>query len=197
MLPIYHGKIDYMTKICKECGKEKDISEYRNDKTYRDGKIATCKKCESIYHKIYREKNKKSLNSYGKKWRKENKEKYREYVKQCYQENMKDIGYRLLLNCRTRFRIALKNIKTIDRHKSTIGCTVEELKKHLKSQFRDGMSWDNYGLHGWHIDHIKPLRAFDLTDPEQQKRCFHYSNLQPLWWYENLEKHNKLDFKVV
>lgn len=53
------------------------------------------------------------------------------------------------------------------------------------------MTWENYGVHGWHIDHIRPCKSFDLTDPEQQKECFHYTNLQPLWWWENLEKGGK------
>jgi len=69
-----------------------------------------------------------------------------------------------------------------------IGCTWEFLRAHLESQFQPGMSWDNYALDGWHIDHIIPCASFDLTDPEQQKACFHYSNLQPLWALENIKK---------
>jgi hypothetical protein len=50
------------------------------------------------------------------------------------------------------------------------------------------MSWDNYGIAGWHIDHIKPCCTFDLTDLEQQKQCFHYTNLRPLWAKDNLRR---------
>jgi hypothetical protein len=50
------------------------------------------------------------------------------------------------------------------------------------------MSWDNYGIKGWHIDHIIPCAAFDLTDPEQQKICFHYTNLRPLYWADNISR---------
>ena len=53
------------------------------------------------------------------------------------------------------------------------------------------MSWDNYGTHGWHIDHIRPCASFDLSDEEQQKICFHYTNLQPLWAEDNLKKSKK------
>jgi hypothetical protein len=61
-----------------------------------------------------------------------------------------------------------------------------ELRAHLEHQFKDGMTWDNHGE--WHIDHIKPCVQFDLTDPEQQKECFHYTNMQPLWAFENQSK---------
>ncbi len=72
-----------------------------------------------------------------------------------------------------------------------IGCSSKELESYLETQFTEGMTWDNYGYYGWHIDHIKPCASFDLSDPEQQKLCFHYSNLQPLWAKENIKKSNK------
>lgn len=68
------------------------------------------------------------------------------------------------------------------------GCSIQDLKHYLELQFQPGMTWDNYGLHGWHIDHIKPCASFDLTDPEQQKECFYFTNLQPLWAKENRMK---------
>jgi hypothetical protein len=52
------------------------------------------------------------------------------------------------------------------------------------------MNWNNYGVKGRHIDHIKPVSKFDLTKEEEIKKCFHYTNLQPLWWDENLKKSN-------
>ena len=72
-----------------------------------------------------------------------------------------------------------------------LGCSIKEFKKHLESKFKDGMTWKNRGVKGWHIDHIIPCDSFDLTKLEEQKKCFHYSNMQPLWWYENLAKSNK------
>jgi hypothetical protein len=69
-----------------------------------------------------------------------------------------------------------------------IGCTGDELCRHLERQFADGMNWDNYGYYGWHVDHIRPCASFDLTDPKQQKQCFHYTNLQPLWRADNRAK---------
>jgi len=69
-----------------------------------------------------------------------------------------------------------------------LGCTIPELRKWLESQFKNGMTWENMGKFGWHIDHKRPCASFDLTDPKQQSECFHFSNLQPLWWRDNLSK---------
>jgi hypothetical protein len=73
---------------------------------------------------------------------------------------------------------------------------MEKLFAHLEAQFRDGMSWDNYGRYGWHIDHIIPCSSFDLTDTDQQRKCFHYTNLQPLWAHENLSKGPRFEVHV-
>jgi AraC-like DNA-binding protein len=72
-----------------------------------------------------------------------------------------------------------------------LGCSIVELKRHLEDQFDDNMSWDNYGLDGWHIDHIVPLASFNLTDEDQFKKACHYTNLQPLWAKDNLSKGSK------
>jgi hypothetical protein len=64
-----------------------------------------------------------------------------------------------------------------------------QLVKHIESLFVDGMSWENRSE--WHIDHIRPCASFDLTDPAQQRECFHYTNLQPLWAEDNLRKSDK------
>jgi hypothetical protein len=68
-----------------------------------------------------------------------------------------------------------------------LGCTIPQLMVHLEAQFVEGMAWNNYGPM-WHIDHIRPCSSFDLTNLEQQKSCFHFSNLQPLLAQENLRK---------
>lgn len=75
-----------------------------------------------------------------------------------------------------------------------MGADIETVKKHLESLFQNGMTWDNHGFDGWHIDHIVPCAAFDLTDPEEQKKCFHYTNLQPLWAKDNLSKGDRYEY---
>ena len=72
-----------------------------------------------------------------------------------------------------------------------VGCTATEFKKYLEDQFKDGMTWNNYGQFGWHIDHIVPLNSFDLTKSSQVFKANHYTNLQPLWAIENSSKGKK------
>lgn len=75
-----------------------------------------------------------------------------------------------------------------------LGCTVPDFMQHMEKHWKEGMAWENHGHRKgeWSIDHILPLASFDLTDVEQQRVAFHYSNQQPLWWHENLEKSDKM-----
>ena len=84
----------------------------------------------------------------------------------------------------------LKHNKKLENTVTLLGCSKVELKQYLEGKFTFGMNWKNYGF-GWHIDHIKPCSKFDLARLEEQRRCFHYTNLQPLWARENLSKGNK------
>ena len=104
-----------------------------------------------------------------------------------------DHDFRLRMNLRHRIWTALNGQNKPARTADLVGCTVEDLRQHLERQFLPGMSWDNYGRDGWHIDHIRPCASFDLSDPEQQRQCFHYSNLQPLWAAENIRKGARWD----
>jgi hypothetical protein len=124
-------------------------------------------------------------------WRERNLEKMQAYVVTYRRDRCKnDPGFRVLLNCRNRVKNALRGIGAKAAHTmELLGCSVPELRVHLEQQFQPGMTWDNYG--SWHIDHIRPCASFDLTDGEQQKKCFHFSNLQPLWARDNLAKGRK------
>jgi len=118
----------------------------------------------------------------------------REIINEKKRKKLKEnYNYKIVNNLRNRLHKGIKG-KT-KKVNILLGCTVEECKKYLESKFQDGMSWENYGFRGWHIDHIKPCSSFDLTKEEEQKKCFHYTNLQPLWWHENLSKGAKLDWK--
>jgi hypothetical protein len=114
--------------------------------------------------------------------------------KRDYEKRWKeaDRSRRIGCNLRSRFTNALGGVKKYYKFEELCGCTEEFLREYLASLWEEGMSWDNYSQYGWHVDHIKPMSSFDLTDPAQQKQCCHYTNLQPLWWKDNLIKGNKV-----
>jgi hypothetical protein len=84
--------------------------------------------------------------------------------------------------------LTVRNLEKLGTSEELFGCSVDQLRRHLELQFEPGMSWDNHTVHGWHIDHIIPCAKFDLTLVSEQKKCFHYSNLRPLWAAENWSK---------
>ncbi len=131
-------------------------------------------------------------------WGNANKDRRKKYNRKWYLANKqyfidrrKNPATRIAIYYRTRVWCAIKRF--CDKASKSaptarlIGCSIQELCQHLESQFRQGMTWENYGPI-WHVDHIKPCAAFDLTKPEEQTACFHYTNLQPLFAEENLTK---------
>lgn len=161
------------------------------------------------YRKEYRQTDKGSewIKNYRSKYYEENKE----YVIQKQKEYCKNPEVRKIINkrrrekiannpqfaiaCRARNRVlkALKRVGAVKSQKTMelLGCSFEFLKEHLESQFKEGMSWENRS--SFHIDHIRPLASFDLTDPEQLKVACHWTNLQPLPPLENIRKSDKFD----
>lgn len=97
-----------------------------------------------------------------------------------------DLNFKLRGLLRNRVGSALKSGSAV----KDLGCSIEELKSYLESKFQPGMTWENHGK--WHIDHIKPLCKFDLTNREQFIQACHFSNLQPLWAVDNIRKGGKL-----
>lgn len=107
-------------------------------------------------------------------------------------------NYRIKANIRRRIRELVKTGTDNKRRSAELtGCDINALREHLSKQFRPGMSWKNYGPRGWHIDHIKPCARFDLSDANQIRECFHYTNLQPLWWKENISKGDRAVFGLA
>jgi hypothetical protein len=181
----------------------------KNDLTQKDWKdITNPKERRKTYHKVYYEVNKQTLNDKHKAYNKVNKDKIIRRSKAHYEINKDkirvqknnyynnkrktDIQFKLSRNLRSRLNSAVNgNYKSGSAIKD-LGCTIEQLKQYLESKFQSGMSWDNWTLDGWHIDHIKPLASFDLTDRKQLLEACHYTNLQPLWATDNLIKSDKL-----
>jgi len=162
-------------KVCYDCKINKPVSDfYTNTRVRKDGTRSdpypryVCKKC------------------HNKRIDEKRKTKYHIIIKQ---------------NLSKRTRTALKTAGTRKNFATAemVGCSLEFLKEHLEKQFLPGMSWENYGMfegntmNGWHIDHILPCKSFNLLDPEEQKKCFHYTNLQPMWGPDNIKKGAKIE----
>jgi hypothetical protein len=121
-----------------------------------------------------------------------NKEKIKELGNIYVKERCKrDPQYKLSLHLRSRLAHAIReghHKLKCGSHVIDLGCSIEELKEYLESKFLPGMSWNNWSKTGWHVDHVKPLSAFNLILPEEFKVACHYTNLQPLWAKDNLSK---------
>jgi hypothetical protein len=101
-----------------------------------------------------------------------------------------DPNYKLSIYLRSRLYSAIRGNYKAGSAVRDLGCSIAELKLHLEAQFTEGMSWGNHGE--WHIDHVRPLASFDLTDREQFLAAVNWSNLQPLWAKDNLSKGAKV-----
>jgi hypothetical protein len=147
------------------------------------------KRVASIAAKKWYAKNAEKKRAYSREWGRKNRARIRE--SECIRINS-DANFKL------RKRLADRVGQTIKRaggSKSAntvelLGCSIEFARGYLEARFKDGMTWRNHGSI-WHIDHRIPCAEFDLTDPAQQRQCFHYSNLQPLFVFDNLSKNSK------
>ena len=139
------------------------------------------------------EEGKKRLAADNKRYRKKHRKKL---TQKFLNRRRTDPNFKILTLLRSRIGKALKGHNKYSATVELLGCTIEELWTHLENKFTEGMTRENHGE--WHVDHVIPCANFDLTDPEQQKKCFHYTNLQPLWALDNLKKSNRVNsmFKI-
>lgn len=201
-----------MQKQCNTCKHLLNVSNFYKHKSNKDKLSGKCKTCISSYNKNNKDaryanylKFLKDNPNYKKQYRYDNPKKHEEYAKKHYYNNRaaiiaKDIDRvrhcidrKLSCYLRNRLYCALKKNYKSGSAVRDLGCSIEELKKYLEAQFQPGMTWDNWGKYGWHIDHIEPLCKFDLTDSEQLKKACHYTNLRPLWAEDNLRKSGHYD----
>lgn len=210
-------------KHCPKCEQDKALDDFGNRSHTKDGKSYWCKVCHNdnvkahhkteqgkktlsknykkyynkdidqsrLYHKDYRDNNPEQLKQTRSKAVKEGK-----VAKYQRDKRKSDQHFRLRGILTNRIRTALKFKTKAKQTLILLGCSLEEFKAHLESQFTEGMSWDNQGQFGWHIDHIVPCSYFDLLDSFQQQLCFHWTNYQPLWRNDNIKKSNKLTPEV-
>jgi hypothetical protein len=187
---------DGLKSYCKECLRI-DNKEYvkRNPEKRKETLLTyyeNNKEKELERFKIYKIKNPEKRKETYKKYYENNKDLIN---KKQYQINKKkynqDITYRIKHNLRERVKDYLKETKSVNHNTFTIvGCSPTQLKEHLENMFSDGMTWENYGFYGWHIDHIIPLSS--AKDEDGLKKLCHYTNLQPLWCKDNLSKGSKI-----
>jgi hypothetical protein len=151
------------------------------------------------YRKNNPDKRKKTVTEYDKRNREANRARYRRNPwdparRHAYKKVRleTDLQFKLRTYLSKRMVCAIKrgHARKSNRTITLLGCSIPELRAHIEAQFKDGMTWENWGA--WHIDHRRPCASFNLTDPAQQSACFHYSNLQPLWAAENLSKGARL-----
>lgn len=174
---------DKLARMCRVC-----YCNYKNDKRKNDPKYH---EKDMVYNENYKSSGKRKEIS---AIRYVNKQDH--IIKQCTEYNKKrykeDPYYRSVFLIRSRIGKVLRerNIGKQDKTYDLLGCSKEEFIKYFENKFSDGMSWDKVGKY-IHIDHIRPCISFDLKNVEEQKKCFHYTNLQPLWATDNLKKGSK------
>jgi hypothetical protein len=205
---LYESDIEKHRKLSRENNKKLNIIKAR--KKWLENKLLEDPDYINRASRKSHQQSKDKRNEYSRKYYKKNLEKIAQQKKEWGKKNNKreDVkarrrsytnNYRKIptnkIGHQYRARInAALNSKGLRKRKGKLaflGCSLEDFKKYLESKFKSGMNWSNYKWDGWHVDHIKPIASFDLTNEEDFKKCFHYTNLQPLWADENFKKSDK------
>lgn len=152
-------------------------------------------KQDPVYYKAYYERTKARKLALGSKW-------YRGVASDPESKNrfkaMKNSNFNRRYHSDPQFKARLKLKQKLRRLMlgqyddqfswNLVGCTKDQLRRHIEAQFERGMTWENYGVNGWVVDHIRPVCKFNLLELDQRQNCFHYSNLQPMWYEQNRKK---------
>ena len=193
--------VDNLTKTCCICKVEKSVYLFCKNRYKKYGYNTRCKDCTKQINKLNVDKIRKQRKiAYDKNKKQILLDKKQYYLNnriKIIQKNYKykairyrnDINFKLICNLRRRLIAILNDNVKCDTTINIIGCDINYLKTHIEKQFKNGMTWDNYGK-VWHVDHIIPLSFFDMSDITEQKISFHWGNLQPLYVKDNLEKGN-------
>jgi hypothetical protein len=188
-------------KRCTKCSAIKPFNFFSPQKAGYMGLKAQCRECDSKYDKQFQSKNNTraerdktdKAKQYRKKYVAENLDWWRKYEREYrYNRRREDMFFKIKGNMSGRLSDLINKRNLSTNTLELIGCDRETFISHIEKQFTEGMTWENYGLKGWHVDHIIPLSLFDLTIENEVKKACHYTNLQPLWWQDNLEKGNKV-----
>lgn len=207
-----------LVKTCTKCGVEKLLVDFSLDKSRKFGRHSQCKVCICAHQRRPEHRARQrarqqrpEVREYQRAYlrRPEVKERRRAYQQRqdaseqrriykqspeykewlrTYQRHRRrnDPAFKIAGNLRNRLFCALQGHSKSARTLELIGCDIDFLRRWLEAKFLPGMTWENYGE--WHVDHIMPCASFDLSDPVQQRTCFRWTNLQPLWAADNIRK---------
>ncbi len=192
------SRYDGLQSCCIECQKkwqknwELKNREHRREYKQRYGRFNRDRinQCKTIVRNKYPDRYRQYVINY----RIRGGDNYKKRVAE-YQRDRRDTDVNFCIAGRLRSRItsALKReYKKADSVISLLGCSLDKLRLHLINQFTDGMTWKKFMNAEIHMDHIKPCASFDLSKPEEQKKCFNYTNVQPLWAEDNRKKSNRI-----
>ena len=186
---------------CKECTRKRAktyaILNKERDKQarvdYRASNSGAIVKRVSEWNKRNVERRKEIARNWAKNFREQNREKYLSYASEWKKKKRaNDPKYKVNTNMRAAIWQSLNGKKKCERWQNAVGYSITDLQLHLERQFKEGMTWDNYGE--WHIDHKMPLVSFNFKNSGdvEFKQCWSLENLQPLWAIDNLKKHAKI-----
>lgn len=200
-----------MSKTCTKCKKEKALSDFytykRNTaKGLKSYVYSRCKQCKyeacrawaKANRNTYRQSVREAMRRKRAGIKRKSRQTHDEYMAKKYVYRKKryreDPSYKLSIILRRRLLHALKGNTKSASTLELLGTTVEHLRQHLEAQFLPGMTWQNHGQgkDKWVVDHMMPVGSFDLTQEDQQRQCFHWTNLQPLWDPDNNAKRDEV-----
>lgn len=191
---------DFYNWNCKECCKirfyewkdksDKSIKYLERKNNYSKNYKSKNKDILKTKSFIYREINKEKRSNVFKIWYELNKvnlnKKRVEYRKSCPIRNLS-----FLLRLRISKALKRKDVNLKNDLINILGVDIVGCRNHIESKFDERMSWNNHGPKTWHIDHIVPLSS--AKNEEELLKLCHYTNLQPLWWSDNLKKGSKIN----
>ena len=191
-------------KICSKCKKPKDLSEFNMNCAAKDHRRCECKECRRKYRQVHFVEDAARGRRYyycNREWVLEKARLYYRTHKRRRAEIMRKYHQkRRILGTDKQYSLGQKLHKHVNRAlcgcksetaTDLLGCSGEEFKEYIESLFQAGMSWKNHNRAGWNIDCIRPCSSFDLKDNVQQRECFNFKNIQPLWAMDNLRKGNR------
>lgn len=187
-------------KLCKLCNQELPLHNFKYGKN-------SCYECQKRMSRDWKARNRDKTNEYSRQWKLANQDKVSVYNSNYNLQNRENIqlrssayhtsrakidpSFKLAKSLRNRYRKVLKDGRLDDSSMILLGCSIDAFRTWLQYRFDEVMTFENYGPI-WHLDHVVPVCKFNLTDENEVRKCFHWSNFQPLHSFENQKKSGKI-----